>query len=271
MPPTLSEPAGHAPTSFLLPAASLVDPMQPIHVFWDEYGRRLGERHIDTCKAVCARLMEEHGCVTVGCMATLSFDELETAIEAAGGKAGWIKSIGKLICHEFVPSHNIPAAALVSFGNQENIDPNNYQKNKQRFAEGEEKYGFFLKRTGQLNKVSLPRARLLAVCKETKDPTAITTRLRSNDTVAVALEVMLWSAIEHGYLGGDKEWVNHIASLLYAIFPNPWKSTWYKIIHNRLETARRSGASVRAAHPDAPCLLSIHLTSSLRFPCAHSQ
>ena len=111
-----------------------------------------------------------------------------------------------------------------------------------------------------MDKVWLPRDHLISRCKETKNPTS--SRIRYNDTSAVALEIFVFSAIFHGYIGGDKKWIEKLAELAYQIFPTPWKNTWHHILHNVFETKRRvkKPATVQARPPAPDALLSIGLT-----------
>ena len=226
--------------------------------FWKMYGAELEEDFPGAkamCDAICRQLKKEHGCVTVGCMKSLSYSTLNTIIcEHNGNQTGWIKSIEGLLDHQFtrLGAGAPPSAALITVSAEEKPT-----RQVERFIP-KQKLGDHLVRTGQLHKIELPfHTYGTDVFRETSMPSV--DELTCGDTSRVASEGFKYMAAQWKYVAGDKYIFEHMGKETWKRYPKPhggggWRG-WAKKYKNRFKHGRALSCSVRFCFGPPPHLL----------------
>lgn len=210
-------------------------------VFWECFGKRMArffpeaaERALEIASQVAA-----HGIVTVGGMADLSLEALEECIVVGGGNVKWAKAVYSLVQsgtshrhHDLTRYQPPPSATLVSCMKKQPCAP--------RFEGGP--LGATLIKDGTLGALILPRDRLLAAVRDTKDPQL--NILSWSDTVAVMEVVHVWIIAKYGSVACCGTLFDHLAAQLDAsrggLFAKPFgKLTWKEKLYGKFKTKRR--------------------------------
>ena len=213
-------------------------------IFWECFGKRMArffpeaaERALEIASQVAA-----HGIVTVGGMADLSLEALEECILVGGGNVKWAKAVYSLVQsgtshptrhHDLLTRYQPPpSAALVSSMKKQPCAP--------RFEGGP--LGATLIKDGTLGALILPRDRLLAAVRDTKDPQL--NILSWSDTVAVMEVVHVWIIAKYGSVACCGTLFDHLAAQLDAsmggLFAKPFgKLTWKAKLYGKFKTKRR--------------------------------
>ena len=214
----------------------------PIEALWAKLQEKMKlPEDREACDKISDHCISEWAMVTVSCLknpALLQQDVLD--ILAIANKPKWLRTLEFLLDHRYpvlgagVP----PSAALAQSGGEVVTCPTKVE----RFpAEG---LGALLQRTGQLEQLFIPAARLRAVVTESVNPDE--GPLTYNDTKAVMCELFVWLA-SLGDVKGCATLARHLSPQLYALFPQPHgNTTWAKKLMLRKKNGRRASAKVCA-------------------------
>ena len=220
----------------------------PLDKFWKTFGERMQLLipEAAACALDISKKVAEYGIITVGGMTELAVHEMQECITEGGGSAKWAKSVQRLLGKDLketiapppaaAPAAKPPAsAALVK----------TMTTGVARFPNV--KLGEYLVQHSLLLMCILPKEKLIAAVKETKDPEHNT--LSYNDTSRVVEVCFLFIATTYANVGNCKVLFDHLVEQLQKQFAAPHgKTGWYKKLENRWEGARKADASKRNRH-----------------------
>ena len=87
-----------------------IDENSPIERLWQVLSKDMSEPLREACSKVAQYVKDEYACTTVGCVAILTHKELCDAMNASGGKLGWVRTIEHLLG---ITLERAPSAALM--------------------------------------------------------------------------------------------------------------------------------------------------------------
>ena len=225
----------------------------PVHRLFDVLAEKLPQ-HKDVFEEIADSLEEEHLCVTIDSLGGLYWHDVEAAVLAAGGKAGWVKSIQRLAGVTFpVLGKDVPESAALGLPSAVPAQTHATicAAGRASIAAGEQ-LGARLEREGTLSNLIPPWGRLDAVIVECPDFTK--EQLSYQDKKAVNAELWKWLFEQYGFTGTCSLLIKQLAGQLskrYTVGGAPWKRS----LKYRAKNPRRASC-VRARPPLAtrPCV-----------------
>ena len=224
-----------------------------VSVLWGKFAGGMSESKRGIVQTIEAHTRDEYGAVSVGALFEVLRETIEADIVRLGGKPGWVSALESIAQLSFkrIPSSVPLSAALVSSVAVDGraaerrplaqVTPSTTNSGGLKFKHPHgEKLGAYLKRTNQLSLLRLPKADILALCKETTD---FHGRLAYKDSAAVASYVFKFVCITFQDPGGCKILFKQLAEELKLIgIPWPNKGAWPDVLQRRFQVGRSSKA-----------------------------
>ena len=224
-----------------------------VQVFWRVFGERMAVSQPEAaeCAQDIAANVAEYGIVTVGGMAAMEAHELEECITAGKGHAKWTRAVQRLLhgTNSLCPPTCWPPASAALVRQEDPLKPK--QPHEARFPD--EDLGHFLKMNGTLDQCIVPKERLVAAVRETKDYAR--NILSSNDTSAVLEVCWVYIVSTYGNARSSRTLFLHLIKQLdgrhfegdipTGLFAGcSGKCDWYEKFVNRWKRGRKPSQGV---------------------------